>query len=1252
MIKNNIRQMTLTALLFTIGTACSLYGTEYHVSPNGLDSNQGFPSEPLLTIQAAADKAQPGDTVTVHAGIYRERVNPPRGGTSDAQRITYRAADGEDVIIKGSEVVTGWTQAGNDVWQVVLPNSFFGDFNPFGDPIQGHWFDGKGRKHHSGAVYLNGHWLAEAETKEALFKTQKSSKDRGYLFNVAWMQTVGADTQQFPATAMLEQTGVQQAPSDEGGECIGFIDEGDWASYEIDFGVSSEHMQFRVASEEKGGIIEVRLDSPDGKLLATCAVPSTRGWQKWRTVKTVIEPSSGKQKVCLVFKAKEKKNRDTPKWFARVDQSNTTIWAQFKGVDPNQELTEVNARQTVFYPEKPGLHYITLRGFTLEHAATPWSPPTTEQIGLVGTHWSKGWIIENNTIRYSVCTGVTLGKYNDPKDVSAKDTADAYNNTIEWAVKQGWTKETVGSHLVRNNHISHCEQAGIVGSLGAIFSTVTGNVIHDINQRGAFGGAEIAGVKFHAPIDSVISNNHIYRCHGTGGGIWLDWMSQGTRVSGNLLHDNSTDFFFEVNHGPLMVDNNIFLSNKPLRDWSQGTAFSHNLIAGTIVPIAQARTTPVHQPHSTQIVGLRNIDSGDNRFFNNVFLNGSDLKRYQPFSAPTAMQGNVFTRSKARLVSKADGIYLDLELGESPAGEAPLVTSELLGLAKVPNQRFEQANGAAYRLDTDYFGHQRNVENPAPGPFAAADGKEIQLKVWPKKELKEECRIRLPSGRLNILTIICDDLNDSIEGMGGHPQAKTPNIDRLMKRGVRFTNAAANVPLCGPSRASMWSGLSPLTTGYYGADQQENSWHRNPVIKQSVSLFELFVRNGYRNYATGKIYHNGHEVLSIYKNDDGFPGYGTLPNFGPIPNDGNPKHKRNGVLPPWMPEKLRKEGGWHDGFGPIQDLKQYGSQYEWTLFSSGRPWKFRNGEDRDPLPDENHAAEMVDFLGKTHDRPFIATVGFVRPHSPWYAPQKYFDLFPLEEVELTPILPFDAEDCSKILTQEHDIAEARGWDAYQKIMENGGDEQLRKWTQAYLACVAFADDQIGKVLDALDASPYADNTLVIITSDHGYHMGEKEYLFKYSPWEESARVPLVIAGPGVAENKECVVPVSLLDIYPTLVDAAGLVPLHKLDGHSLRPLLEKPGAGEWTGPLVSLTAIGSKVPVKKNTPAPAKDQHFSIRSERYRYIRCRNGEEELYDHRNDPNEWENLAKHREYVTVLETMRTRLNKALKNKEERL
>ncbi|MBT3191046.1 MAG: carbohydrate-binding protein [Verrucomicrobia bacterium] len=723
--------MNTVILLCGVALACSIGNArDIHVSKSGDDSAAGTADKPLLTIQAAADKAQPGDVITVHAGTYRERIAPPRGGTSDAQRITYRAADGEDVVIKGSEVVTGWTRTEKDVWQVVLPNSLFGNFNPFGDRIKGHWFNGKGRKHHSGAVYLNGHWLTEAEGKEELFGTEKKTKEKGYLFNVAWMRTVGDAAQRFPASAMLKQKGVKKAPCHEGGECIGFIEEGDWATYEIDFGASSEHMEFRVASEQTGGIIELRLNSPDGMLLATCAVPGTRGWQKWRTAKTVIEPSSGKQNVCLVFRAKQEQNRDTQKWFAEVDESKTTIWAQFKGVDPNQELTEVNVRRTVFYPEAPGMHYITLRGFTLEHAATPWAPPTTEQIGLVGTHWSKGWIIENNTIRYSVCTGVTLGKYSDPDDLLSGPSAGGYNETIERALTYGWTQGTVGGHLVRNNHIYHCEQAGIVGSLGAIFSTVTGNVIHDINKRGLLGGAEIAGVKFHASIDCIISHNHIYRCNGTGGGIWLDWMAQGARVTGNLLHDNSIDLFFEVNHGPLLVDNNIFLSPNFLRDWSQGSAFAHNLIGGKTSVRPQKRTTPVHEPHSTQIVELHDIACGDNRFFNNIFMNGSDLKLYQTFSDATVMRGNVFIQSKAHLVSKADGTYL-VELDESPAEDHPLVTSDLLGLAKVSNQRFEQPNGAAYRLDTDYVGNRRNADCPEAGPFSSTQTKNKPLRLWP-----------------------------------------------------------------------------------------------------------------------------------------------------------------------------------------------------------------------------------------------------------------------------------------------------------------------------------------------------------------------------------------------------------------------------------------------------------------------------------------------------------------------------------------
>jgi endo-1,4-beta-xylanase len=500
-------------------------------------------------------------------------------------------------------------------------------------------------------------------------------------------------------------------------------------------------------------------------------------------------------------------------------------------------------------------------------------------------------------------------------------------------------------------------------------------------------------------------------------------------------------------------------------------------------------------------------------------------------------------------------------------------------------------------------------------------------------------------GKPNVLVIICDDLNDSIEGMGGHPQARTPNIDRLAQRGVRFTNAASNCPLCGPSRASMWSGLYPHTTGYYGYKQQINRWNNNPVLADKKTVFELSAGSGYRVFSTGKIHHNGHEDLTVFENADGFPGFGSHPNFGPIPNDGKPENLQNGVLPPWMPEKLRREGDWGDGFGPVQDLKAFGDQYTWTLFYSGMPWEFRGGHDRDPMPDEVHAAEAVEFLEKEHDAPFLLTVGFSRPHSPWYAPQEYFDLFPLESVELAPLLENDTEDCSKILTEQHDIAQPWGWTKYRKIIDNGGGKQLRKWTQAYLACVAFVDDQTGRVLDALARSPYADNTLVIFTSDHGYHMGEKEYLFKYSPWEESVRIPLIVAGPGVAQGRTCTTPVSLIDLYPTLVDYAGLSAPHALDGFSLRSLLEQPEAGRWEGPPFTIAVSASTVPVEQDTSARAADQHFSLRTEQWRYIRCRNGEEELYDHAADPHEWKNLAEDPEALPVLKAMRNQLQKVI-------
>src|SRR5262249_22760608 len=227
--------------------------------------------------------------------------------------------------------------------------------------------------------------------------------------------------------------------------------------------------------------------------------------------------------------------------------------AQFKGMDPNEQQVEINVRQTVFYPDKPGRNYITVCGFTMREAATPWAPPTAKQVGLVGTHWSKGWIIENNVLSHSICSGIALGKYGDEWDNTSANTAEGYVKTVERALHNGWNSATIGHHIVRNNTISHCEQAGIVGSLGAAFSTISGNTIFDIHVRGLFSGAEMAGIKFHGAIDTVIANNHIYR---TCLGLWLDWMAQGTRVAQNLFHHNGRDLFVEVNHGPFVVDNN------------------------------------------------------------------------------------------------------------------------------------------------------------------------------------------------------------------------------------------------------------------------------------------------------------------------------------------------------------------------------------------------------------------------------------------------------------------------------------------------------------------------------------------------------------------------------------------------------------------------------------------------------------------------------------------------------------------------
>ena len=261
-------------------------------------------------------------------------------------------------------------------------------------------------------------------------------------------------------------------------------------------------------------------------------------------------------------------------------------------------------------------------------------------MGLIGTHWSKGWTIEDNVISDSRCTGITLGKYHDADD-KREASADQYNQTIRLALEKGWSKEEIGSHIVRNNTIYRCEQAGICGSMGAIFSQISGNHIYDIWVKRQFKGAEIGGIKFHGAIDTVIRDNHI---HNSGRGLWLDWMTQGTRVTGNLLYDNSTDdLFLEVNHGPFVVDNNILLSRTAVRNWSEGGAFIHNLIAGAVVlRTVMERSTPFHEPHSTEVAGLSTTEGGDDRWYNNLFVDYTGLSPYDGVALPVRMEGNIF----------------------------------------------------------------------------------------------------------------------------------------------------------------------------------------------------------------------------------------------------------------------------------------------------------------------------------------------------------------------------------------------------------------------------------------------------------------------------------------------------------------------------------------------------------------------------------------------------------------------------------
>ena len=339
-------------------------------------------------------------------------------------------------------------------------------------------------------------------------------------------------------------------------------------------------------------------------------------------------------------------------WYTEQDEAadETIIYANFQGLDPNEENVEISVRRNCFYPLEEGIGYITLSGFKVCQAATQWAPPTAYQEGMVGPHWSKGWIIEDCEICESKCSGISLGKYLQPENNNKwlhkkyKDGAQTERECICRAQREGWNKERIGSHIIRRCNIHDCGQTGIVGHLGGVFSIIEDNHIHHINNKHNLAGAEIGGIKMHAAIDVIIRRNHFHHCTR---GLWLDWQAQGTRVTANLFHDNALpfeenqteenalnmgeDIFIEVSHGPTLVDHNLLLSECAMKLPTQGVALVHNLIAGSFTTVGRGtdngttgipspRYTPYHVPHRTEIEGFMTILHGDMRFYNNIFV--------------------------------------------------------------------------------------------------------------------------------------------------------------------------------------------------------------------------------------------------------------------------------------------------------------------------------------------------------------------------------------------------------------------------------------------------------------------------------------------------------------------------------------------------------------------------------------------------------------------------------------------------------
>jgi hypothetical protein len=649
-----------------------------HVATSGSDTGDGSADRPYRTINRAAELAQPGDSVVVHAGEYREWVRPRRGGLSDTRRITYEAGAGEHVVIKGSERITGWVSEGGTVWRATVDNALFGEFNPYREEVGGDWIvypEGAPRKH-LGEVYLDG---------------------------LSFYEVAGRDA------------------------------------------VTDPPLRTEVVDDWTG----------------------------------VTEPVRNPEQTRLV-------------WYAEVGEEATTIWANFQGVDPNTELAEINVRRSVFYPVEHHLDYLTVRGFELAQAACPWTPPTADQPGLIGPNWAKGWIIEDNVIHDAKCSAVSLGKEASTGHNYATQRGDkpGYQYQLEsvFEARQiGWDKEHIGSHVVRRNTIYDCGQNGVVGHLGCVFSTIEDNHIYRIAIKREFYGYEIGGIKLHAAIDVTIRHNRIHDC---SLGTWLDWQTQGTRVSRNLYYRNNRDLFVEVSHGPYLVEHNILGSPAAIELFSQGGAFVDNLVCGTLwLQQVLDRPTPYHRPHSTQVAGYAAIVGGDDRYVGNLFVGGDtkiaygkeplegqgpafagtaaydgypasfeeylgriaarepgDHQRFLGLTQPVYAWGNVYAggarpfagesgpllldSGRVSVVDEGDEVYLETDL-PAAFGQArhAVVTGADLPRVRFADADFEEHDGSPVVVDVDLTGEPR-TNGASAGPIAALGAGQSRLRVW------------------------------------------------------------------------------------------------------------------------------------------------------------------------------------------------------------------------------------------------------------------------------------------------------------------------------------------------------------------------------------------------------------------------------------------------------------------------------------------------------------------------------------------